>query len=310
MTSLTGIEHAMTQALFHCEHTRTIVFVRNGAENPLPVSEFVRWLKRYDSWFKACVLEGNRLSYLYNRSISLSVQDLSIDDAYVHALGSAARDLGFGVLVNLRACEISTKRQRFEHLCDSGFVSTVFIDGRDLGDPVEIIPSIMHLLDQKVGLILFGTYDDWCSTGLFESPKLNETTFSFIPLRKSQILSAHNGQSRSLLHLLPPTAPMRLLPKDAPQLAPSHEFDPCSSRVQMTVTEEGSIYPCQGSVGEESLRFGTVDDDPGVLISRVDMAALIKRGPMVKLEPGTDTRGLPDVCAAHRIALMSMTSTV
>ena len=49
VTSLTGIEHAMTQALFHCEHTRTIVFVRNGAENPLPVSEFVRWLKRYDS---------------------------------------------------------------------------------------------------------------------------------------------------------------------------------------------------------------------------------------------------------------------
>jgi hypothetical protein len=306
----------MTETGLFCEYLRSVALLSYdscGRSNVLlPTNQFIDWLKRYDSWFKQTIIGIGRLSYLYNRTLSLLARDLESETDQLMAIAEAAKRLGFAVLLQLSIVDAAKHHKAVTSLQSARSISTWFIDGRrvmELSNIKDVLPLLQGLVADRSSLILFGEFDHWRKTGLLNMENLNGINFSLIPPPRRQPQNVNFGhRDESLFSTVSSSARLRLLPTDSQVLVNSYMYDPCSSRLQLIVTADGHIYPCQGSVGIESLCLGYIHGDVAQLHQTVDLSRLILKGPELPYvtDLTEDEVGLPAACVTHRRKLLKL----
>lgn len=292
----------MTNPLAFCEYLRSVVFVRIGKNrelsNELPANDYAVWLRKYDVWFKDTVITEQRLTYLYNRSVSFLTLDLKAECESINIIASAAKECGFGVLLQAQVEQLIYGRSILENLCYNRALATLFLDGRSLSfieDKEAVRDLVLWTRNQGISLILFGDFKDWRETGLLGCAELNSGTFSFIPPPKA----------RGPVTQTPSGGELQVLTDSS--LSALSEYNPCSSRFQITVTADGWIYPCQGSIGIDALCLGHIDEEPSLLHKRANLSELIHLGPRTPINRGeiNTAEGLPEICFAHRRQMLN-----
>lgn len=266
------------------------------------VDLFLDWLARYDIWFKTCVVEGDQLSLMYNRSLSLTAPRLEQDLSHIIRIARAGRDLGLGPLVQVNIADAVRHPDLVFQLIEQGGLNTLFLDASDADgvDPTACAQLVRRLAPVGVALILYGATEFWVGTGALTTPELNGASFQLLPMRKRAAAIAPADIHRKGL---------KLLPTDSTSLISPHIFNPCAHRFQLLVAPNGVIYPCHALIGMVAL--GHIEDpvDAALFEGALDWKTLGACGPSIAPEKDDYEEGneaLPLVCRSHMRQLQTM----
>lgn len=280
-------------------HFRSITLLsdasRSGVERLVDIDLFLDWLARYDVWFKTCVVAGDQLALMYNRSLSLTASRIAQDAPHVVRIATAAKALGLGPLVQVVVSDAIACSDELLRMLAAGGIGTLFLDAADSSavDLAACAQLVRRLAPTGVALILYGTAEFWVATGVLGTPELNGVSFQLLPIRRRAGAPAGIETHRKGLKLLPP---------DSAALIAPHTFNPCAHRFQLFVAPDGLIYPCHALIGLVAL--GHIEDPVGAEMfeGTLNWKALGACGPSVAPEAKDHEDGneaLPLACRSH-----------
>lgn len=272
---------------------RSIVVVLDAGPSSdrcgLPAAKLLQWLPRWDAWLKDQleINDGGNLHLLYGRA--LTILGLSVEKCQpeLEELGQLGSELGLTVAVNLSVVEGLRGIEHVVATLQRARVSTVYLDAREAPenadrDAVQML--VRNLRESGASPLLLGPVSRWMSWGLLDADFINSGNFQMVPAGRSFLLS------------------LRRSGVDPFELRSS--FDPCKERFAVFVTSDGALYPCQGLLGIEQFRIGSLDDNVPLRISGFHSDSIAKwasRGPgcVGRVEPDPESP-LSPICELHR----------
>lgn len=294
--------------LFSEFNSVTILLTSEGqnGEQALPTQDLTRWIRSFNAWFieAAGIRENRNLHLLYGRNLNVLGPGLLTLADEVISIGAAAAEAGMGYLFQLDLRDCLQKPDKVSQLLESGILNTVLLDSRGMADEAadaRVCELVELFVRSEVSLVLLGPTSFWHAAGVLDSPVVNATNFQLMPGTSGEETAKLLAQRPGSQHPTPPAPNSSELP-----LLDTQPYDPCEERLQIYVTPDGRLYPCQGLVGVESCALGTIYDpiEATLLSGRggpLDFVSLAKHGPRLT-GPATpiEATDLQPICFRHR----------
>ncbi len=260
-------------------------FLASEKEDFRPGSQtLVDWIPRFDAWYRDStgISQGRNLHLLYGRECRLAVDSLAGLEKRLFAIACAARKRGFITNLELDLWDLlevgDTLIDTFQ--AERGFSLT--LDCRKPNRPTGTESGLLRTLEAAAEatsmLTLRGDPLWWLEKGVGRSQTLGGKVFRVVPDSGGSI-----------------TGPSE------------RHISACDRRLQMTIDENGEIFPCVGLIGFQQFRLGSIHEelpkaspDFQELLGEVEKLGI--QGPAVPpdLTVVTKEPGFPVVCCIHR----------
>ncbi len=258
-----------------------------GTDYEINTKDFIKWLKEFDLYFKDQfkIDKGEYMYSLYNRSISISGDEIFTLQEKLKLILKESIKLGYGISITAKIEEIYQNFDFFKELCLHNLVSsiTIIIDDNinELNSNLIISEFIDKIMNLKKSTYIAASIKTLKESEILKSPIINRSDITFLPSIQ---------ESRST----PPTNPK----------------NSCAEHFHLHINYDGFIYPCMGLVGLENFSLGHIKEPiDKIKINKkeypLDLVDLMIDGPELSpLKIDKRVSSLPWICEQHQMELL------